>query len=180
MEVPDKRFGEVPAKWIVEKAKKCQELEVEFIDLRTIDLPFFDEPVSPASNKGNYVNPKAKEWANKIAQGDGYIWITPEYNHSFSAVLKNAIDYVYPEWNKKVVAFVSYGAVGGARAVEHLRGVAAEVQMATIRRAVHIIAPWNLKDETGAIKTESFDSDGEEMLDHLTWWARALKEARNN
>lgn len=172
------RFGDQPARWIFEKAKKRAELDVEFIDLRDYPLPMFDESTSPSSNKGNYDNPKAKEWAEKIGRADGYIWVSPEYNHSYSAVLKNAIDYVSPEWNKKAVGLVSYGTVGGARAVEHLRGVAAELQMASIRQAVHIVAPWDLQDDKGQLKTESFDYQGDNMLDQLTWWSTALKKAR--
>ncbi len=172
------RFGEQPARWIFEEAKKRTELDVEFIDLRDYPLPLFDEPVSPASNKGQYVNPDAKKWAKKIAKADGYIWVTPEYNHSYSAVLKNAIDYVFPEWAKKPVAMVGYGAVGAARAVEHLRGIAAELQMASMRTAVHIPAFWNLLDDKGQLKTESFNNTAQLMLDQLIWWAHALKIAR--
>ncbi|HRN69896.1 MAG TPA: NAD(P)H-dependent oxidoreductase [Candidatus Woesebacteria bacterium] len=174
------RFGEQPAQWIFEKAKKRKELDVEFIDLRDLNLPFFDEPVSPSYNEGKYTVPHAKEWAERIGKADGYIWVSPEYNHSYSAVLKNAIDYVYPEWNKKAVGLVSYGTVGGARAVEHLRGVAAELQMVSMRQSVNIVAPWNLLDDKGQLKTESFDYQGDILLDQLIWWTNALKNARSD
>lgn len=173
------RFGEQPARWIFEQAKKREELDVEFIDLRDLDLPFFDEPVSPTYNEGKYVAPHAKEWAEQIGKADGYIWVSPEYNHSYSAILKNAIDYVYYEWNKKPVGLVSYGSVGGARGVEHLRGIAAELQMASMRTAVHISEPWNLLDEKGQFKSEGFDYQAKTMLDQLVWWAQALKTARS-
>lgn len=173
------RFGEQAAQWVFDRAKKREEFTVELIDLRNLDLPFFDEPVSPSSNKGKYDNPKAKEWAEKIGKADGYIWVSPEYNHSYSAVLKNAIDYVYPEWNKKAVGLVSYGSVGGARAVEHLRGVAAELQMVSMRTAVHIPAPWNLLDSNGRFKGNEFNGMADLMLDQLSWWAQALKAARS-
>ncbi len=175
----ENRFGEQPAQFILEEAKKRDELDVELIDLRDLDLPFFNEPVSPSSNKGNYVNKEARKWADKIKQADGYIWITPEYNHSYSAVLKNAIDYVYPEWNKKPVGLVSYGSVGGARAVEHLRNVAAELQMVSVRTAVLIPEPWNLDSKEGIAMFKPFHGMSDLMLDQLTWWGNALKEARN-
>ncbi len=174
----ENRFGDQPAHWIYELAKQRKELDIELIDLRDIKLPFFDEPVSPSYNEGNYKNAEAKQWATKIAKADGYIWVSPEYNHSYSAILKNAIDYVYHEWNKKPVGLVSYGSVGGARAVEHLRGVASELQMASMRTAVHIPEPWNLLDEKGKFKSEKFDYMANLMLDQLAWWTKALKTAR--
>jgi NAD(P)H-dependent FMN reductase len=175
------RFGEQPAKWIYELARKRENLDVELLDLRDYPMPFFDEAVSPAmANPMQYTNEVAEKWVNKIAEADGYIFVTPEYNHGYSAVLKNAIDYAYREWNKKPVGFVAYGSVGGARAVEQLRQVVAELQMASMRTSVHIVAPWNLLNENGKLKTEQFDSSANTMLDQLIWWGRALKEARKN
>ncbi len=173
------RFGEQPARWIYEEAKKRQEFAVEFIDLRDYPLPFFDEPVSPSQPNMKYVSKEGESWAKKIGEADGYIWVTPEYNHGYSAVLKNAIDYVYSEWNKKPVAFLGYGSVGGARAVEQLRGVAAELQMVPIRAAVHINEYWNLLDEKGKLKTEGFDYPAMNMLEQLSWWTGVLKDARS-
>lgn len=172
------RFGEQPANWIYEELKAQPGIQAELIDLRDWPLPFFDEAMGPSMNKGNYSLELAKKWANKIGEADGYIWVTPEYNHGYSAVLKNAIDYVYSEWNKKPVAFVSYGGVGGARAVEQLRQVATELQMVSIRRAIHIINFWNLLDEDGKLKTDSLEEHASEMIEHLLWWAQALKNAR--
>jgi NAD(P)H-dependent FMN reductase len=173
----ENRFGEKPAQWIVEKAKQRDELHVELLDLRNYPLPIFNESVSPKSNKGQYDSPEAAKWAEKIGEGDGYIWISPEYNHSYSAVLKNAIDYVYQEWNKKPVAFLSYGTVGGARAVEHLRGIAAELQLVSVHQGIHLLEPWNLVDENGNLKTEQYEDMAAKMLDQLTWWAKLLKSA---
>lgn len=173
------RFGEKPAKWIFEELKKKEGIEAELIDLRDWPLPFFDEPVSPLMSEGKYVNELAPKWAKKIEEADGYIFVTPEYNHGYSAVLKNAMDYVYKEWNKKPVAFVSYGAVaGGTRAVQQLRQVAIELQMVPIRAGVHIPNFWTLLDEKGNIKTETLQDNADIMIDQLLWWTKALRTAR--
>ena len=108
---------------------------------------------------------------------DGYVICTPEYNHGYPAVLKNALDYTYFSWSRKPVAFVSWGNAGGARGVEQLRAVAIELDMAPIRDAVHIQDPWFIQDMTG-IDTEGHRRAGAAMLDNLAWWARALKTAR--
>lgn len=174
------RFGEQPAQWIYNEAKKHEELDVELLDLREYPLPFFNEVTSPSQPDFKNSTEIGEKWAKKIAEADGFIMVTPEYNHAPSAVLKNAIDYTYYPWNKKAVGFVSYGSVGGARAVEHLRGIAAEVQMASMRTAVHIVTPWFLLDENGKLKTDSFEGQGKLMLDQLIWWTRTLKQAREN
>lgn len=135
------RFSEKAAHWIYEEAKKKKGIEVELVDLRDYPLPFYDEPVSPAMfemTKYEYTNEIAKKWTNKIAEADGYIIVTGEYNHGYPAVLKNALDYVFKEWNKKSVGFVSYGSAGGARTVEQLRQVTIELQMVPIRNTIHI------------------------------------------
>ena len=173
------RFGDKPAKWIMEELKKKENFKAELIDLRDYQLPFFNEPMSPATSKGNYTNEAAKKWAQKVAEADGYIMVTPEYNHGYSAVLKNALDYVYAEWNNKPVAFVAYGSMGGARAVEQLRGVAVELQMAQIRAAVHIPAFWTLLDGKGNLKTETLQKAADTMFQQLEWWSTALKAARS-
>src|SRR5579872_3399556 len=118
------RFSEKPAQWIFEEAKKKTGLEVELLDLRDYPMPFFNEPMSPSRVEGKYPNEAVQKWAKKIAEADGYIIVSPEYNHGYPAVLKNAMDSIYKEWNNKSVGFVSYGSVGGGRAVEQLRLVA--------------------------------------------------------
>jgi NAD(P)H-dependent FMN reductase len=133
-----KRFSEKPAEWIYDEVRAYDEVEVELLDLRDHPLPFFEEPESPASKKHPYDNPLVRQWTTTIASLDGFIIVTPEYNHGYPAVLKNALDYVYQEWNGKAVGFVSYGNASGARSVEQLRQVAIELQMAPIRPAVHI------------------------------------------
>ncbi|MBI4079361.1 MAG: NAD(P)H-dependent oxidoreductase [Candidatus Levybacteria bacterium] len=132
---------------------KFEAIEVELLDLRDYPLPFFDEPNSPEGLKGNYANKTAKRWAKKIGLADAFIIITPEYNRGPSAVLKNALDYVYYEWNRKPVAFVSYapGAAAGIRAVEQLRLSCIELQMAPIREAVHISYVLDTIDEDGKL-----------------------------
>jgi NAD(P)H-dependent FMN reductase len=174
------RFGEQPAQWIYKELQKRKGITAELIDLRDWPLPFFDEPVSPLYNNGVYVNELAPLWAKKIGEADGYIMVTPEYNHGYSAVLKNAIDYLYKEWNNKPVAFVGYGSVGGARSIEQLRNVAVELQMTPVRQAVHIVEQWNHLDEKGNFISEPFTKTANLMLDQLTWWTKALKAAREN
>jgi len=133
-----KRFSEKPARYIFDELSKRPDVVCELVDLRDWPLPFYDEPVSPASNKGNYANELGRKWAAKVGEADGYIMVTPEYNHGYPAVLKNAIDWVFPEWNGKPVGFIGFGNVGGARAIEQLRQVVIELQMLPIRNAIHI------------------------------------------
>ena len=175
------RFSEKPAQWIFNEIKNRNDIIAEILDLRDYPMPFFDEAISPPKTKGKYENEVVKQWAEKIKDGDAFIVVAPEYNHGYSGVLKNALDSIYVEWNKKPVGFVSYGGVGGARAVEQLRQVAIELQMAPIRNSVHIQTPWNLLDEKGNLKPGSFDSYKEtanNFIDQLIWWAQALKSAR--
>jgi NAD(P)H-dependent FMN reductase len=174
----ENRFGIQPAEWIVKKLQNNSNVEVELIDLRDWNLPFFNEAVSPSMNNGNYTDPLAAKWAQKIGEADGYIWVAPEYNHGYSAVLKNALDYVYREWHKKPVSFVAYGTVGGARAVEQLRQVAVELQMAPIRQAVHIQNFWSLLDSNGKLNFEGLEKSADDMIENLIWWGQALKKAR--
>ena len=132
------RFSEKAARYIFDELTKKPEIHAELVDLRDWPLPFYDEPTSPSMNKGNYSNPLGKKWATKIGEADGYIIVSPEYNHGYSAVLKNALDWVFPEWNEKPVGFVSYGSALGARAVEQLRQVVIELRMIPVSSAVHI------------------------------------------
>jgi len=179
------RFSERPAQWIADEAKKLEGVEVELLDLRDHPLPFFEEPASPSTIKEPYANPVVQAWTKKIADGDAYIITTAEYNHGYPAVLKNALDYVYKEWNRKPVGFVSHGSVGGARAVEQLRQVAIELQMVPIRPSIHI--PWDLRMAIAQapmpVAPEVFAplaSTKDAFLDQLVWWARALKTARES
>src|SRR5258708_36159926 len=119
------------AKWALETARTRTDAEYELVDIRDFELPLLDEPAPPIM--GNYQQPHTKRWAAKIASLDGFVFVTPEYNHGIPAALKNAIDFLFAEWNHKAAGFVSYGGASGARAVEHLRLVLAEVRVATVR-----------------------------------------------
>jgi NAD(P)H-dependent FMN reductase len=171
------RFSEKPAQWIADAARTRAELAVEVVDLRDYPLPFFEEALPPGLAKDEYANPVVQQWRAKILEGDGYIICTPEYNHGYPAVLKNALDYTYFSWSRKPVAFVSWGGVGGARGVEQLRAVAVELDMAPIRHAVHIPNPWFIKD-VSEIDTAANRHAAAALLDNLTWWAAALKAAK--
>lgn len=175
------RRGEQVARWVVERSRQQEGWDVELIDLADYPLPFYEETMSPAGHKGNYDLEVARRFVGTIAEGDGYILITPEYNHSFSAVLKNALDYGYYEWNRKPAAFVSYagGALGGVRAVEQLRLVVVELQMAPLRDAVHLAGVRQAFDADGALTDPAYDERLRVMFRELDWWTRALKEARD-
>ncbi|MGJ7506397.1 NADPH-dependent FMN reductase [Variovorax sp. GT1P44] len=173
------RFGDKPAQWIHELARQRTDLKVELIDLRDHPLPFFDEAMSlvyaPAKNEA------ALRWADKLATLDGLIVVTPEYNHGPSAVLKNALDYAYKEFNRKPIGFVGYGGVGAARAVEQLRLVATELQMAPVRHAVHVGLVEFLGIWQQGKRFEDFPHLAQAatgLLDDIAWWAKALKTAR--
>ncbi len=176
------RFSDKAAAWIAEEIKKEKEVNVEILDLRDYDMPFFNESVSPSFKQEPYKNEAVARFTKKIAEADAFVIVTPEYNHSTSAVLKNALDWVYQEWNNKPVAFVSYGSVGGARAVEHLRLIAIELQMAPIRNAVHIPGDQYFQALFGKIDIKDLFAQQKDkaaaMISQLLWWARTLKNAR--
>jgi len=171
------RFSEKAAQWIFDAARKREDFDVELLDLRDYPLPFFEEGMPPGMAKDGYTNPAVVKWRDKIRESDGFIICTPEYNHGYPAVLKNALDYVYFAWSRKAVAFVSWGGAGGTRGVEQLRAVSIELDMAPTRYAVHIPNPWFIKD-VGEIDTEANQQSAKALLDHLSWWAAALKAAR--
>ncbi len=174
------RFSEKPAQWMYEIAKQRTDIEVELLDLRDYPMPFYNEPVGASGINGNYSDAVAKKWAGKIGEADGYIMVTPEYNHGYPAVLKNALDYVYPEWNNKAVGFVSWGSVGGGRGVEQLREVAVELQMAPVRQAVHIFwDTYTATNKDGLSALDGHKAHAEKMLDQLVAWSTALKTIRS-
>lgn len=174
-----RRGGRV-AKWLMSALSKYKDINVELLDLVDYPLPFFNESNSPEGLEGNYTNTVAKKWSAKVAEADAFILITPEYNHGTSAVLKNALDWLYPEWNKKPVAFVSYarGAGGGIRAVEQLRINVIELQMAPIHDAIHISQVLDTIDENGNLLKGHYEERLASLMDELLWWAKALKTAR--
>ena len=176
----DSRFGEKPAKWVHEFAAARDDIDVEIVDLKDWPLPFFNEVASNAWVPTQ--NEVGQRWQKKVAEFDGYIFVTPEYNRSIPAALKNALDFSYPEWNKKAAAVVGYGSVGGARAVEHLRTIAVELQMAPTRAGVHIqgadfFAAWQQGKDLREFA--HLEPGVKAMLDELVWWSKALKIARD-
>lgn len=172
------RFNIQAANWITDIAKTHNDINVELLDLQTINLPFLDEPESPM--KHQYTKDHTKNWSQKIANADGFIFVTPEYNHSFSPILKNALDYLYVEWNYKPVAFVSYGsAAGGSRAVEHLRGVAAELKMYDLRDQILLQNYWESLNDKGEFNfTDKHKQSAVTLLKSLVFWASKMKDAR--
>jgi len=176
------RFSDKAAAWIAEEMKKQEWVQVEVLDLRDYDMPFFNEPVSPSFKQEPYKNEAVARFTKKIEEGDAFVIVTPEYNRGAPGVLKNALDWVYPEWNNKPIAFISYGSVGGARAVEQLRLNAIELQMAPIRTAIHIPGAQYFPVVFGKARASelfsSLSKQAEAMIIQLLWWARALKNAR--
>ena len=173
------RYGDKPAKWIYDMAAKRTDMTVEMIDLRDYPMPFFDEPASNAWVPSQ--NAVAIQWQHRIAEFDGYVFVTAEYNRGLPAVLKNSLDYAYPEWNRKPAACIGYGSVGAARSIEQLRLNIIELQMAPTRTGVHIQgadffdALQNGKD----LSTVPYiEQNAVTMLNELHWWATALMNAR--
>lgn len=176
------RFSDKAAGWIAGELQKREGVIVEVLDLRDYEMPFFNEAATPSFKQEPYTNEAVARFTKKIAEGDAYVLVTPEYNRSTSGVLKNALDWVYQEWNNKPVAFISYGSVGGARAVEQLRLMAVELQMAPIRNAVHIPGadyfPVVMGNGDVSALFAKVQKPAEGMMDQLLWWARALQVAR--
>ena len=170
------RNGEQVAKWVADIATKRTDATFELVDLRDYPLPHLDEGIPPSL--GQYENDHTKKWAQKIASFDGFVMVTPEYNHSTSGVLKNAIDYLFAEWNNKAVGFVSYGSVGGARAAEHLRLIAGELQMADVRQQVALSLATEFENyrvfKPGEYNIAALDT----LLDQVVAWSRALAPLR--
>lgn len=176
------RFSDKAATWIAEEIKKHEEVVVEVLDLRDYEMPFFNEPMSSSFKQEPYKNAAVARFTKKIEEGDTFVIVTPEYNHGTSGVLKNALDWVYQEWNNKPVAFVSYGSVGGARAIEQLRLVAIELQMAPIRNSVNIPGEQYFQVLFGKMDAKELFAQqkdkAETMITQLLWWTRVLKKAR--
>ncbi len=170
------RRGEQVARWVMEQGRRRSDADLELVDLLDYPLPHLDEPLPP--NMGQYQNPHTHDWAATIGRFDGYVFITPEYNHSTSGVLKNAIDYLYAEWNNKAMGVVSYGATGGTRAAEHLRLIAGELQMADVRANVALSLFTDFKDfaelAPAAHQAEVLDT----LFDQVIAWSEALAPLR--
>ena len=177
------RFADKPVAWLLDRLSDRDDFELDVLDLRDHPLPFFDSPMSPARSLRDYPNEEIAKLGGRIDAADGYITVTSEYNHGYPASLKNAMDYVFPEFNKKPMTFVGYGNAGGARAIEQLRLVTIEFEMAPLRRAVHIfpelMRPAMMAETFTPALFESLDERLEMMINELLWWTLALKTARD-
>jgi NAD(P)H-dependent FMN reductase len=178
------RFSEKPAKWIHQHLKQREDVDARLLDLRDYPMPFFDQQATPATpGRPPYENEAVRRWTVAIGQSDGFVFVTPEYNYGTSAVLKNAIDWVYPEWNRKAAAFVSYGSAMGARSVQQLRETAIELQLAPIRSSIHIpVATLWTHYQGGDVDAglAELHAAAEKFIDDLLWWTWALKAARTS
>ena len=176
------RFSEKPAQFILQHLQKRDGIEARLFDLRDFPMPFFDQAVPPSTpGRAPYENEVVKRWTAAIAASDGFVFVTPEYNYGPSAVLKNAIDWVYPEWNRKAAAFVSYGSAMGARSVQQLREIAIELQIAPVRSSVHIpVATLWAHFKGGDVDQglAELATQAQTMIDDLLWCTTALKTAR--
>jgi NAD(P)H-dependent FMN reductase len=170
------RNGEAVANWVYDIAKQRDDAEYELVDIAQYKLPHLDEAMPPSM--GQYTQPHTQAWAAKIRSFDGFVFVTPEYNHSTSGALKNAIDFLYAEWNNKAAGFVSYGSVGGARAVEHLRLVMGELQVADVRAQVALSLFTDFiefsKFNPAPHQTEAVGT----VLDQVVAWSKALAPIR--
>lgn len=174
------RFGDRPARWMLERASRRADLDFEIIDLRDYPLPLFEEPSGPTSAPSRHE--VAQRWAQALASCDGFIFITAEYNHSITGALKNALDYVYTELNRKPAAFVGYGSVGSARAIQQLRLICVELQMAPLRHAVHIGRETYAGVARQGQQLADFDflnSAADKLLHDLAWWTHTLRAGRD-
>jgi NAD(P)H-dependent FMN reductase len=170
------RKAEAVAQWVYGIAKQRNDAQFEIVDLKEYHLPLLDDPVPPSAGRPHPSH--AEAWAEKVASLDAFVFVTPEYNHSTSGVLKNAIDYLYAEWNNKAAGFVSYGSSGGVRAVEHLRLIMAEVQVATVRAQASLLLTSDFENYTVFKPTAGKEKSVAVMLDQLVAWGRALKSVR--
>lgn len=170
------RRGKAVADWVLEQASARPGAQYELVDLVDYPLPHLDEAMPPS--RGQYAKEHTKTWAAKIASYDGYIFVSPEYNHSTSGVLKNAIDYLYGEWNNKAAAFVSYGALGGARAIEHLRGIASELQIAHVRSQLSFSLFTDFENFTTFNPGPQHKDGATSLFNQLESWTDALHAVR--
>jgi NAD(P)H-dependent FMN reductase len=176
------RFADKPAQWIFKQAQARGDIEVELVDLRDFKLPFFDEKASNMWVPSE--NPEAVRWQQTVARFDGFIFVVAEYNHSVTASLKNALDEAYKEWGRKPFTTIGYGAVGAARAIEHLRMIAIELQMVSTHAAVHIggadfmtVFPMGGNKPIEDIEAHLLPNT-KTALDELVWWAKATMAAK--
>ena len=172
----EQRNGEPIARWLAGLAAQREDLTSELVDLASFQLPFLSATTPPMSPDSR--DPAAAGWAATIAAADGYVVVTPEYNHGYPASLKNALDHLFTEWKRKPIGFVSYGGLsGGARAVEQLRQVAVELEMVAVRAQVTIPRIWAALSDSGELR-EPPNQAAQLLLDDMAWWAGALRQGR--
>jgi NAD(P)H-dependent FMN reductase len=170
------RKADAVGRWVHEIAKKRNDAEVELLDIQDFNLPLLDEPVPPSM--GQYSQPHTKAWAAKIDSFDAFVFVTPEYNHGTSAALKNAIDFLYKEWNNKAAGFVGYGSAGGVRAVEHLRLVMGELMVADVRAQVMLSLYTDFENFSTFKPAPHHEKSVETMLEQVLTWGTALQNVR--
>lgn len=164
------------AEWVLGLASTRTDAQFEVVDIADFNLPLLDESTPPSY--GKYEHDHTKAWAAKIAEFDAYVMVTPEYNHSTSGALKNAVDFLYKEWNHKSVGFVGYGSAGGVRAIEHLRHIAGELMMADVRQAVQLSLFTDFENFTTFKPADLHEKTVHTMLDQVIAWGGALKTLR--
>ena len=170
------RKAETVARWVHAIAAKRNDAQYELVDVAEFGLPLLDEPVPPSLNK--YSKPHTQAWSARIAPFDGFVFVTPEYNHGTSGALKNAIDYLYVEWNNKAAGFVAYGSAGGTRAVEQLRLVMAELQVADVRAQVALSLFTDFENFTAFKPAAHHTQAVGTLLDQLVAWSGAMRALR--
>ena len=171
------RNGDAVAHWVVERAGRRRDAAFELVDIRDFDLPLLDEPVPPSQHK--YSKPHTKRWAEAIDSFDAFVFVTAEYNHGIPGALKNALDFLYREWNNKAAGFVGYGSAGGVRSVEHLRGVMAELQIADVRAQVMLSLFDDFENFSTFRPRPQHDDTLDTMLDQLIAWGGAMRALRD-
>jgi NAD(P)H-dependent FMN reductase len=170
------RKGEAVARWVHELAAARTDATYELVDIRDLNLPLLDEPLPPS--RGQYSHEHTRKWAAIVASFDGFVFVTPEYNHAPSAALKNALDYLYAEWANKACGFVGYGSAGGVRAVEQLRCIVGELQMADVRQAVALSLLHDFEAYTTFKPDPRHAKAVGVMLDQVVAWTTALAPLR--
>ena len=170
------RKADAVAAWVHGIAKQRTDAEFEIVDIKDYNLPLLDEPIPPS--QGKYSQPHTKTWAAKIASFDAFVFVTPEYNHATSGALKNALDFLYKEWNNKAAGFVGYGSAGGARAVENLRLIMGELQIADVRAQVMLSLFTDFENYTTFKPAATHEKVVTSMLDQLVAWGGAMKTLR--
>lgn len=171
------RKAKAVAEWVFGFAQERNDAEFEIVDVADFDLPLLDEPVPPSM--GQYSKEHTKRWAAKISGFDGFVFVTPEYNHATSGALKNAIDFLYAEWNNKAAGFVGYGSAGGTRAVENLRLIMGELQIADVRAQVALSLYTDFEKFTTFKPQPIHEKPMKAMLDQLVAWSGAMKTLRS-